>query len=129
MKTHSLRQGTLASAQFFFFGNFPSQTKSMTLAPREAAISWVPSELPESTTTISSAKLADSMQALMLSRSFLVGIRTEMGQRLLTKYAWVGLGRIEFRFLPTRPKKHLILGARQAQFQVHGETVDECPNP
>src|SRR5882672_5999494 len=79
MNTQSFFQVTLARAQFFFFGNRPSQLKSTSRAPVCRASSRVPSTLPESTTTMSSQNATDARHAAMLPASFFTGIRTEMG--------------------------------------------------
>jgi hypothetical protein len=55
--------------------------KSITVAPNSAAISHVPSVLPESMRITSAAKQQLSKQARMFDRSFFVGIKIETGQR------------------------------------------------
>src|SRR5215472_813951 len=77
--THSFRNGRLARAQFFFFGQPPLYSNWTTLAPKFFAIWPVASVLFESTMNFSDAHATDLRQRSRLSSSFLVGIKMLTG--------------------------------------------------
>ena len=66
---HSTQSVVACSSAKFFCATYPGQARSMTRAPAARAIPTVRSVLPESTTTISSAKATEARQPPMRSSS------------------------------------------------------------
>src|SRR5579875_2022162 len=79
ISTHSLRNGRLSSAQFFFFGYDPLKRNCTSVAPYSAATSAVSSVLRLSTTNTSSAQDRAGKQRRRFSPSFLTGTITLTG--------------------------------------------------
>src|SRR5262249_49005782 len=66
---------------FFLRGSFPFQANCITRAPAASAIAWVPSVLPESTTTASCPNETLARQSRRFAASFLTGTSTDNGAR------------------------------------------------